>query len=166
MSRAAESKLVAFGDLPALSKKLHASNQRIVTTNGCFDLLHWGHIKYLEEARALGDILVCGLNSDASVKKLKGASRPLVAERVRALQVAGLESVDYVTVFEEQTPHRFIESIRPAIHVKGGDYKARDLPERECVEALGGKIVCLSLVEGFSTTQLIDQIVKKSKRIN
>ncbi len=159
MFRRPESKIVSRESLGELVKKLHASGKKIVTTNGCFDLLHWGHIAYLCEARGLGSILICGLNSDISVKKIKGPSRPLVDENTRLLQVAGLEAVDYVTLFPEGTPEAFLEIVRPHFHVKGGDYRPEDLPEKAVVEKHGGQVKCLKMVPGFSTTELVNKLV-------
>lgn len=156
-----ENKLISFNDLPQLSAELHSKTSKIVTTNGCFDLLHWGHIRYLAEARELGDTLVVGVNSDRSVRKLKGESRPIFPQEIRALQLAGLESIDYVCIFDEDTPEQFISLIRPHVHVKGGDYFKKELPERKLVESLGGKLICLPLVEGFSTTR-ITELCKKT----
>ncbi len=132
--------------------------KRVVTTNGCFDLLHLGHIEYLTEARALGDVLLVGVNSDASVKRLKGPSRPLNSELVRARQLASLECVDYVVIFEQATPEELIRLVKPAIHAKGGDYRVEDLPERHVVREGGGEIRVLSLVPGYSTTSLIEKL--------
>lgn len=129
-----------------------------MTTNGCFDILHWGHLQYLEKARELGSVLICLVNADASVKKLKGESRPINAEGIRARQLAALESIDYVVIFGEDTPEKILGEIRPAIHCKGGDYRPADLPETKVVEAGGGKVVCLPLAEGFSTTGLLEKI--------
>lgn len=151
-------KIVSIKTLPTLSQLVKDQGKRLVTTNGCFDLLHWGHIQYLNEAKALGDLLLVGLNSDASVKRLKGPARPLNPELVRARQIASLECVDYVVIFEEATPEAFLEMVKPAIHVKGGDYRVEDLPERTVVEAGGGEVRVLSLVPGFSTTSLIERL--------
>jgi len=148
-------KLVGFDNLKLLAAELHEQKRKLVTTNGCFDLLHWGHIHYLNEARKLGDVLICGINSDASVRALKGKNRPIFPQRIRANQVAALQCVDYVTIFHEKTPERFLQIVRPAVHVKGGDYVAENLPERACVEENGGKVLCLPLVEGFSTTSIL-----------
>lgn len=156
--RALEAKIIPLEKLEALCAQLRASGKKIVTTNGCFDFLHLGHIQYLMEARKLGDVLLCGVNSDGSVRGLKGAGRPVFDEKVRALQLAGLEAVDYVTVFSEKTPENFLRLVRPAIHVKGGDYVAAQLPERAVVEAGGGTVKCLSLVPGFSTTSLVAKL--------
>lgn len=130
----------------------------MVFTNGCFDILHAGHIRYLEDARALGDLLVVGVNSDSSTRHLKGPSRPIVLENERAEAVAALRSVDYVTVFEEDTPVETIRILKPDIHVKGGDYCAVDLPETPVVESYGGKIVIVPFSKGLSTTSIIERI--------
>jgi rfaE bifunctional protein nucleotidyltransferase chain/domain len=156
--RTAESKLVPFDRLEALGETLRRQGKRIVTTNGCFDILHWGHLKYLEEARALGDVLVCGVNADASVRGLNGAGRPITPESLRALQLAALESIDHVAIFTEATPERFLECVRPAIHVKGGDYEGKEIPERAVMKRLGGKVVCVPVVPGLSTTALLEKL--------
>ena len=153
-----EEKIIPFEKLTSLANDLRKAGKRLVTTNGCFDLLHWGHIKYLSDARSLGDVLICGVNADVSVKRLKGNTRPIWPERVRALQLAGLESVDYVAIFQEDTPVRFLEAVKPSIHVKGGDYKGKEIPEQKVMTSIGGKVVCVPLVEGFSTTSLIERL--------
>ncbi|MBI4402782.1 MAG: D-glycero-beta-D-manno-heptose 1-phosphate adenylyltransferase [Deltaproteobacteria bacterium] len=162
MPRAFEEKQIPFNKLSELVTKLRADGKRIVTTNGCFDILHLGHMQYLFEARGLGDILLCGINSDKSVIRLKGSGRPLFPEAVRARQVAALECVDYVTIFEQDTPEALLKIIRPAIHVKGGDYRPEDLPERHCVEGGGGKVVVLPFIPGFSTTGIITKLKGES----
>lgn len=134
------------------------NNKRIVTTNGCFDILHSGHLQYLEEARKLGDYLIVAVNSDSSVKRLKGPFRPIQSEIERATLLAGLKPVDLVVIFEEDTPHNILEALKPDIHVKGGDYELSQLPEREVIEKNGGAIKLLSFKEGFSTTSVIDKI--------
>jgi glycerol-3-phosphate cytidylyltransferase len=156
--RKPETKIVPSTRIQELSKSLKAQGKNIVTTNGCFDILHLGHIKYLLEAREMGDVLIVGINSDRSVKLLKGPSRPINPEHDRALQLAGLESVDYVTIFDESTPENLLKTIAPSIHIKGGDYTADKLPEKKIVEEGGGKVVCVSHLEGFSTTRLIDKM--------
>jgi glycerol-3-phosphate cytidylyltransferase len=138
-----------------------AKNKRIVTTNGCFDILHIGHVRILNSAKALGDILVVGLNSDSSVKKLKGATRPLVPENDRAEILANLRSVDYVTIFPEDTPIEFLKVVKPDIHVKGRDYKLDSLAEAPVVESFGGKVELLEIVPGKSTTGLVEKICDK-----
>ncbi|EMY15381.1 bifunctional protein RfaE, domain II [Leptospira weilii str. Ecochallenge] len=135
-------------------------NQRIVFTNGCFDLIHRGHITYLSQARELGDFLWIGLNSDSSVKRLKGEQRPVVPEDDRAILLSNLRFVDAVTIFSQDTPLELIRLIKPAIHVKGGDYKAEDLPETSIVREFGGKVEILPFVPGKSTSLLIEKILK------
>ena len=144
--------------LAALGARLREEGKRIVFTNGCFDLLHVGHLRYLQEARALGDVLVVALNTDASVQRLKGPARPVVPEAERAELLAGLKCVDYVTLFDEPLPNETIAALRPDFHVKGGDYQAESLPETPVVRAGGGKVVIMPLVEGRSTTSLIRRI--------
>lgn len=133
--------------------------KRIVFTNGVYDILHAGHVNLLRRAKALGDILVVGINSDASTRRLKGPRRPVNREADRLALVSALDAVDYAVIFEEDTPGEVIRSLRPHIHVKGGDYQAENLPELDAVREVGAKIVILSLVEGRSTTSLIDRIV-------
>jgi rfaE bifunctional protein nucleotidyltransferase chain/domain len=130
----------------------------VVFTNGCFDLLHPGHVSYLWAARSLGDALVVGLNSDASIKKLKGPSRPVVPEGDRALVLSALEPVDAVVVFGEDTPVRLMRELRPAVYVKGGDYRIEDLPEAKVAAEIGAEVNLLPFEPGYSTTALIERI--------
>ncbi len=132
----------------------------VVFTNGCFDILHVGHLRYLEEAKRQGDILVVGVNSDASVKRLKGEDRPINSEHDRAEMLCGLAAVDYTVLFEEDTPIELLEELKPSIHVKGGDYRKEDLPETKIVEKHGGEVRILSFVEGKSTTNIVKKIQK------
>ncbi len=132
---------------------------RLVFTNGCFDLLHPGHVTYLARARALGDALVVGVNTDASVRRLdKAADRPLVGEEARALVLASLESVDAVSLFDEDTPAALIEALLPDVLVKGGDYTVDQVVGREAVEGAGGRVEIIPFVEGYSTTALLRRI--------
>lgn len=147
-------------DISVISKNLKNQGAKIVFTNGCFDILHLGHVRYLREAKKLGDILIIGLNSDDSVKGLKGDSRPYVSELERAEVLASLECVDYVTIFSELRPDNLIRTIKPDIHVKGGDYKVNQLPERKLVQALKGKVVVIPPIKGRSTTNIIEKIKK------
>ena len=135
-----------------------AARSRVVFTNGIFDLVHRGHVEYLEEARALGDRLVVGLNSDASARRLKGPSRPIVALEDRAAVVRALACVDLVVPFEDDTPLRLIEAVRPDVLVKGADYGVADIVGREFVEANGGRVTTVPLREGFSTSELVRRI--------
>ncbi len=130
----------------------------MVFTNGCFDLLHPGHVSYLQAARALGDALVVGLNSDASVGRLKGPFRPIVREGDRAAVLAALGSVEAVIVFDEDTPIRLLRQLKPAVYVKGGDYRIEDLPEAEVAAKIGAEIKILPFEPGYSTTALIEKI--------
>lgn len=156
-----DQKWVDIQDLDTLAQSVRGHGLKIVSTNGCFDLLHLGHIEYLQQARALGDVLVIGINSDASVKRLKGDNRPLFDARTRSRQLAALEAVDYVTVFDEDTPVEFLELLRPDIHVKGGDYEVAKLPETAVVEKHGGEVRVLSFVKGFSSTKVLDALSLK-----
>jgi D-beta-D-heptose 7-phosphate kinase/D-beta-D-heptose 1-phosphate adenosyltransferase len=133
-------------------------DQTVVFTNGCFDLLHPGHVEYLAQARALGDVLVVALNSDASVRRLKGAGRPLVVEADRAAVLAGLRSVDAVTLFDEDTPLELISALLPDVLVKGGDYDLDGIVGRNVVERAGGDVRVLPFVEGYSTTDILTRL--------
>jgi rfaE bifunctional protein nucleotidyltransferase chain/domain len=141
-----------------LSHSLHKTGQKLVLSNGIFDILHIGHVKYLKEAKSLGDVLIVGVNSDRSASYLKGASRPIVNQDERASIVSSLFCVDYAIIFDEDTPIKLIQELKPDIYVKGGDYKAEDLPESETVKSYGGKIHILSYTYGKSTTKIIKQI--------
>jgi D-beta-D-heptose 7-phosphate kinase/D-beta-D-heptose 1-phosphate adenosyltransferase len=136
-----------------------SAGERIVFTNGVFDLLHRGHVEYLEEARALGDRLVIGVNSDDSVRRIKGPERPLVPAAERAELLAALACVDMAIVFDEDTPERLIRAVRPQVLVKGGDWTPDRIVGREFVESLGGRVVSVPLREGLSTTALIERIL-------
>ena len=131
----------------------------IVTTNGCFDILHVGHLDYLTEAGKKGDILVVGINTDYSVQKIKGPTRPINKETDRARLVAALDCVDYTFLFDEDTPIRFLKLIKPHIHVKGNDYNAENLPEANTVVNLGAQLAFVPLTKGKSTTDLISRIL-------
>lgn len=144
-----------------LIEKLKTEGKKVVFTNGCFDILHVGHLRYLEQAREQGDILIIGVNSDDSVKRLKGPTRPINSELDRAEMLAGLKAVDYTVIFTEDTPVEIIDELKPSIHVKGGDYKKEDLPETEVVERNGGEVRILMLVDGKSTTSVVNKILEK-----
>ena len=134
------------------------NGKKIVFTNGCFDILHVGHLTYMNEAKAQGDILIVGVNSDESVRRLKGLSRPINTEKDRAELLSGLKAVDFTVVFDEDTPMELIDELKPSIHVKGGDYKKEDLPETIIVEKHGGEVRILKFVEGKSTTNIINKV--------
>ncbi|MCX8084665.1 MAG: D-glycero-beta-D-manno-heptose 1-phosphate adenylyltransferase [Calditerrivibrio sp.] len=134
---------------------------RLVFTNGCFDILHVGHIKYLEEAKKLGDLLVVGVNSDASVRRLKGEKRPINSLNERLIMLNALKSVDFVTFFEEDTPYELIKDIMPHILVKGGDWQIDQIVGADIVLKHGGKVLSLNYEEGFATTNIIDEVLKR-----
>jgi D-beta-D-heptose 7-phosphate kinase/D-beta-D-heptose 1-phosphate adenosyltransferase len=139
---------------------LKSQNKKIIFTNGCFDLLHVGHVRYLQEAKKLGDILVIGVNSDASVKRLKGPTRPVQSEADRAEILAALGCVDFAVIFNEDTPKNLIETVKPDILVKGGDWKIEQIVGSDFVIAHGGKVMSLQFVDGKSTTKLIEKAQK------
>ncbi len=143
----------------ARADALHHAGKQVVFTNGVFDILHVGHVRYLEAARALGDVLLVGVNSDASVRRLKGPTRPLNGENERAEVIAALGCVDAVCVFDENTPEELIRVVRPRVHAKGGDYASPDaLPETPLVRALGGEVHLLPLISGRSSTRIIEKL--------
>jgi rfaE bifunctional protein nucleotidyltransferase chain/domain len=151
-------------DLPELLAALasrRAGGERVVLTNGAFDLLHVGHLRSLERARGLGDMLVVGLNSDASIRAYKDTERPVLPEDERAELLAGLACVDYVVVFGEPTAERLVAALQPDIYVKGADYTTKALPERAVVEEYGGTVALVDLEAGRSTSGLIDEIVRR-----
>ncbi|GIX06849.1 MAG: glycerol-3-phosphate cytidylyltransferase [Candidatus Poribacteria bacterium] len=133
----------------------------VVTTNGCFDILHVGHLRYLEEAKKLGDLLIVGVNSDASVRRLKGPTRPVIPDVERAELIAALKCVDYVTIFDEDTPCELLEVLKPDVHVKGGDYTLEQVIEREVVERHGGRVVVGIKVPARSTTEILRAIQER-----
>lgn len=151
-------KVIERDELEQLGEKLRQAGKTVVTTNGCFDILHVGHVRILQQARALGDVLIIGINSDASVRKLKGETRPINNENDRAELLLALSSVDYVTVFGEDTPVEFLKLVKPNIHVKGADYKPENLAETPVVESFGGRVEILSLVPGRSTSNVVSRI--------
>ena len=140
--------------------------KKIVFTNGVFDILHVGHLTYLEEAKSFGDILIVGVNSDSSVKVNKGDKRPINSETDRAKMILGLKPVDYAVIFDEKTPMEIISKIKPNVHIKGGDYKKEDLPETPIVESNGGEVKILSFVDNKSTTGVIEKILEVYGRNN
>ena len=154
-------KIFDRNELATVLQQLKSEGNVVVTTNGCFDVLHLGHLRYLQAARQLGDLLVVAINSDASVRELKGENRPLIPEDERAEMLAGLQCVDYVVIFPELTPIELLSELKPNIHVKGGDYKLEQLVEREVVEANGGKVIVGLNVPGKSTTNLIEVICER-----
>jgi rfaE bifunctional protein nucleotidyltransferase chain/domain len=154
----ARDKVKMRSELSALLADLRSVGRCIVMTNGCFDLLHPGHVRYLEAARALGDILVVAVNSDRSVRLLKGPGRPILSEDDRSEMVAALHCVDFVTVFDEETPHDIVRELEPDVLVKGGDWSLDKIVGRKTVEDRGGRVVAIGFEQGYSTTGIIERI--------
>lgn len=151
-------KLKTLNEIVVILEKFRKNSKKIVFTNGCFDIIHSGHIQYLTEAKALGDILIIGLNSDCSIKKLKGPDRPIIDENNRALVLSALEIVDFVVIFDEETPYNLIKKIKPDILVKGGDWKISEIVGSDVVLNNGGEVRSLNFREGISTTRIIEKI--------
>jgi D-glycero-beta-D-manno-heptose 1-phosphate adenylyltransferase len=155
-------KVLSLDELAVVRRELAAAGRTVVFTNGHFDLLHVGHVRYLQAARTLGDCLIVGLNGDASTTALKGPGRPLVPQEERAELLAALACVDYVTIFDELTAERLVAALRPDIYVKGGDYaEGKPLPEAAVVAAYGGRVELVDLTNGRSTTNLIHTILSR-----
>lgn len=157
-------KIIKLKNLITIVKKLKSQNKKIVTTNGVFDILHLGHVKYLEEAKKLGDVLIVGINTDSSVKQIKGNKRPINNAKSRIGVLAALESVDYLFLFNEKDPRSWISKLKPDFHVKAGDYKLNQIIEKEVVEENAGRIVVAKIVKGYSTTNLINRIRRTCKK--
>lgn len=156
-----DSKIKNRDVLAAILQQERAKGKKVVFTNGCFDLLHAGHVKYLQKARRIGDILVLGLNSDSSVRRLKGEKRPLIGEEERAHILAALDCIDYVVLFDEDTPLELIKALKPFILAKGGDYTPDTVVGRELVESYGGHVELVSFVDGKSTTNIIERVLER-----
>ena len=162
--REARGKIKSVAALLPIVRRAKSSGRTVVVTNGCFDLLHAGHIRLLEQAKRLGNFLIVAINSDRSVRTLKGPGRPIVSQRDRALVLAGLSSVDYVTIFDELTPARVIERLHPQVLVKGADWGASQIIGREILERDHGRVVRIPLVKGYSTSRLIARITSSGSR--
>lgn len=156
--RTGQEKILKPGELKARLEVLKREGKRIVFTNGCFDLLHPGHVRYLWKARQLGEVLVVALNSDASVRRLKGPKRPILRAAERSEMMAALEPVDFVVVFDEETPLSLIETLQPDVLAKGGDWRLDQIVGRETVERAGGKVIAVEFEQGYSTSGLIARI--------
>ncbi|HET6465320.1 MAG TPA: adenylyltransferase/cytidyltransferase family protein [Nitrospiria bacterium] len=156
-------KLKSLKGLTAVVEKLRRRGKKIVLANGCFDLLHVGHVRYLSGAKFLGDVLIVGINGDRSVRRLKGRGRPLMPAAARAELVAGFDCTDYVIIFQEHDVKRLLRTVRPDVHAKGGDYTSGTVPERAVVKSYGGRVAIVGGPKVRSTTELIKQ-VQKSKR--
>ena len=152
-------KIKTLKELIRVVEKLKSQNKKIITTNGVFDILHLGHVKYLEEAKRLGDVLIVGVNSDSSVKQNKGDKRPINREKSRIGVLAAIENVDYAFLFDEKDPRKWLEMLKPSIHVKAGDYKLSQVIEKGVVEKNGGRIAMAKMLKGYSTTKLIKKIL-------
>lgn len=150
--------IIPESDIEAWCEQLREKNKKIIFTNGCFDILHAGHVRYLESAKACGDYLVIGLNSDASVRALKGEARPINSEEDRAEVIGALRAVDDVVIFGDETAENLIAKVRPDVYVKGGDYTLETLPEAKIVLSYGGKIEFIPLVSGRSSSNIINKI--------
>ena len=153
-------KITTLKKLIPIVQRLKNQNKKIVTTNGVFDILHIGHVKYLEEAKKLGDILIVGVNTDFSVKQIKGNKRPINDEKSRTGVLAGLESVDYVFLFNEKDPRRWLSKIKPDFHVKAGDYSLNQIIEKNVVEKNNGKVAIAKIENKCSTTGIIKKILR------
>jgi len=156
-----KAKIRGLSKLKSELARLRKAGKTIAFTNGCFDILHLGHVTYLEKSKKAGRVLVVGLNSDASTRRLKGPSRPVNPEQARAAVLAALESVDYVTIFNDDTPLKLIEALQPDILIKGADYKNQTVVGADVVKARGGKIEFITFVDHFSTTKVIEKMGKK-----
>lgn len=155
-----EAKIKSLKEIKDISIRLHALGKRIVFTNGCFDLIHYGHVKYLEEAKKKGDVLVVAVNSDRSLRQIKGSKRPIVKQDYRIRIIAALESVDYVVLFHQSTPLETIKIVKPDILVKGADWKKNDIVGASFLISCGGKVSNIKLVRNQSTTALIKKIAR------
>jgi rfaE bifunctional protein nucleotidyltransferase chain/domain len=157
------SKVISLKKIVKIRKELKKEGKKVVFTNGCFDILHKGHVHLLKRAKKLGDILIVGLNSDSSVKRIKGEKRPIFSVRDRAFVLSSIDVVDYIVIFNEDTPLKVIKAIEPDVLVKGADWDKNSIVGREIVESLGGKVVRIPLLKGFSTTSVIEKITKNEK---
>jgi rfaE bifunctional protein nucleotidyltransferase chain/domain len=155
------SKIVNLKELKKILTVKRKEKKKVAFTNGCFDILHYGHVKYLTQAKKMADILVVGVNTDSSVKKIKGKKRPINPLKHRMEVLAGLEAIDYLISFKETTPYRLIKEIKPDVLIKGGDWKPNEIVGKDIVEAYRGKVITLPYIKGVSTTNLIRKIVQR-----
>jgi rfaE bifunctional protein nucleotidyltransferase chain/domain len=153
-----QNKIVSRDTIQTIAEQAKADGKKMVFSNGCFDLVHRGHVEYLAKAADLADIFVLGLNTDASVQRLKGANRPLQDEEARAILMAGFAFIDYVVLFDEDTPYELIDLVKPDVLVKGNDYKAEDVVGYDIVTKNGGTVQTIELTEGYSTTNIVNKI--------
>lgn len=157
-------KIVTLKSLKRIVQKLRRRGKAIAFTNGCFDILHFGHISYLEKAKHKDRILIVGLNSDASARKIKGPKRPIIGQNQRAGVLAALGYVDYITIFNEETPYKTIKALKPDILIKGADWRGKSVAGEKLVKSLGGRVEFVKYLNRFSTTKIIDTIIKKCKK--
>ncbi len=155
-------KIKSLKDLKKIISGLRAKNKKIVFTNGCFDILHYGHVKYLEDAKNKGDVLVVAVNSDKSIRRIKGTGRPVVKQQDRMGVIAALASVDYVTLFNQDTPIKVIQELKPDVLIKGSDWQKERIVGADFVCGYGGKVATVKLVAGHSTTKLINKIAQRT----
>lgn len=155
-----QSKIIDINHIDPLITFWNLKSQKIVFTNGCFDILHRGHVEYLAQAASQGDVLVIGLNTDSSVRRIKGPTRPVQDEYARAILLASLSFVSAVIFFDEETPYNLIKRVQPDILVKGSDYKAEDIVGYDIVKAKGGEVVTIDFIDGYSTTSIIEKLKK------
>lgn len=158
-----EAKLKSRKKLKNTILRLKKQGKRIAFTNGCFNILHYGHVNYLQRAKGLADILVVAINSDSSMKRIKGKARPIINLRSRMRIVAALEAVDFVVSFNEDTPLNLIKLLKPGLLIKGGDWKKREIVGKDVVESYGGKVMTLPFIKGYSSSKIIKEIARKSK---
>ena len=154
-------KIKRLKELKKIIARLQKHGEKIIFTNGCFDIVHFGHIMYLEEAKECGDCLIVAVNSDSSVRKIKGPKRPIVSESDRSRVIAGLACVDYVVIFKENTPLKLIKELKPDILIKGADWKKKNIIGADFVQSYGGKVRTIKLAKGRSTTKLIKKIIER-----
>jgi D-beta-D-heptose 7-phosphate kinase/D-beta-D-heptose 1-phosphate adenosyltransferase len=158
------SKVISLKKIVKIRKELKKEGKKVVFTNGCFDILHKGHVYLLKRAKKLGDILIVGLNSDSSVKRIKGEKRPIFSVRDRAFVLSSIDVVDYIVIFNEDTPLKVIKAIEPDVLVKGADWDKKSIVGREIVESLGGRVVRIPVLKGFSTTSVIEKLLRLSSK--
>lgn len=159
-----EKKIVKLQTLKKKISKLRKQRKMIAFTNGCFDILHRGHIRYLESAKEKNRVLILALNGDRSIRKIKGSKRPILDEKSRASVIAALECIDFVTIFNESTPQKVIEALRPDVLIKGADYKSKEVVGSNFVKSYGGKVEYIKYIQRYSTTKIIDKVIKTCKK--
>ena len=155
-----KAKIIDLNKLDSFLAYLRFKNQKIVFTNGCFDIIHRGHVEYLAQAASFGDVLIIGLNTDSSVQRIKGNDRPVQDEYARAITLASMQFVNAVILFDEETPYNLIKTVQPDILIKGSDYKAEDIVGYDIVKEKGGEVITIDFIDGYSTTSIINKLKK------